>query len=352
MELPLQTHVSLLVVVRRQRTLPARGMITARVNQKVSPADVLGRTTLAPAHYLFDIAHGLGLPPVKADKFLRREPGEKVSGGDILAGPVGWMRRVVRAPEEGRVVLQGDGRLLYEGLGEAFELRAGLPGTVIGMEPELSATVEMVGALVEGMWGNGRQEFGLLRMATSGNATALNPGDLNMDLRGAVAVAGRLEDPGIFRSLSSLPARGVIAGSMPSDLLSAARECDIPVLLTEGFGRIPMNSAVYELFSTNVGREASVNAQPTDSWKGLRPEVIIPLPAVGSADVPSEAVQLVAGRRVRILRDPYAGRVGQVVSLPEGLNLLPNGVRAACVDVALGEEGLVRVPVVNLDILE
>ncbi len=139
---------------------------------------------------------------------------------------------------------------------------------------------------------------------------------------------------------------------MPADLIPAAQECDIPILLTEGFGRTPMNSAVFELFSTNVGREASLNAQPANPWKGLRPEVIIPLPAVGSADVPSEAVQLVAGRRVRILRDPYAGRVGQVVSVPEGLGMLPNGLRAACAEVALGEEGLVRVPITNLDILE
>lgn len=352
MELPLQSHVSLLVVIRRQRMLPTRGTISARVNQKVSPADIVGRATLAPAHYLFDIAHGLGLTPSQADKFLRREPGEKVSGGDILAGPVGWMRRVVRAPEEGRVILQGDGRLLYEGLGESYEMRAGLPGNIIGIEPELSVTVEMVGALVEGVWGNGQQEYGILRMATAGSANALSAADLNMDMRGAIAVAGYIEDPGIFRALSALPARGVIAGSMPSDLIPAAKECNLPVILTEGFGRTPMNSAVFELFSTNAGREASLNAQPSDPRHGSRPEVIIPLPAVGSADVPSETAQLVAGRRVRILRNPYAGQVGQVVSMPEGLSLLPNGVRVPCAEVALGEEGLVRVPITNLDILE
>jgi hypothetical protein len=352
MELPRQTHVSLLVVIRRPRTLPARGTLNLRVNQKVSPADVVGRTTLAPAHYLFDIAHGLALPPAKADRFLRRETDERVTQGDILAGPVGWMRRVVRAPEDGRVVLQGDGRLLYEGLGEAFELRAGLPGTVIGMEPDLGVTIETVGALVEGIWGNGRQEFGVLRMATPNSATVLSIADLNIDMRGAVIVAGRLDDPDIFRAMAALPVRGAICGSMPSALLPAALACELPVILTEGFGKIPMNSAIFELFATNVGREASINAQQTDSWKGLRPEVIIPLPAVGSADVPSEAVQLVVGRRVRVLRAPYAGKEGSVVSLPEGLLPIANGIRVTCAEVELGDAGLVRVPVANLDILE
>jgi hypothetical protein len=352
MELTQQTHVSLLVVIRRVRVLPARGTITVRVNQKVSPTDIVGRTTLAPVHYLFDIAHGLGLPPTKADRFLRREPNEKVSGGDILAGPVGWMRRVVRAPEEGRVVLQGDGRLLYECLGETFELRAGIPGTVVGMEPDLSATIETVGALVEGVWGNDRQEYGTLQMATQGSGNTLATADLNMDLRGSIIVVGHLEDPNIFRGLASLQVRGVIAGSMPAALIPAAQNSELPVILTEGFGQTPMNSAVFELFATNVGREASVNAQPTDPWKGLRPEVIIPLPAVGSADVPSEAVQLVAGRRVRVLRNPHAGAVGTIVSLPEGLMPMPNGMRMPCAEVELGETGQVRVPIANLDILE
>lgn len=352
MDLVRQTHVSLLVVIRRERVLPTRGTITSRLNQKVQPADVVGRATLLPAHYLFDIAHGLGLPPSRADKFLKREPGEKVSGGDILAGPVGWMRRVVRAPEEGRVILQGDGRLLFEGLGEGYEMRAGLPGMVIGMEPEQSVTLETVGALVEGVWGNGRQEYGILRMATGSNSAALSASDLNMDLRGALIVAGRLEEPGIFRALVANQVRGVVAGSMRAALIPAAKESPIPIIITGGFGTMPMDSAVFELFATNVGREANVNAQEFERWKGRRPEVIIPLPAVGSADVPPENVRLVPGRRIRVFRDPYAGEVGTVVSMPEGVSTLPNGVRAACAEVELGDTGIVRVPIANLDILE
>jgi hypothetical protein len=352
MEFVHQTHVSLLVIIRRERVMPTRGTITARLNQKVQPAEIVGRATLSPVHYLFDIAHGLGLTPARADRFLRREAGEKVSGGDILAGPVGWMRRIVRAPEEGRIVLQGDGRLLFEGLGEGFEMRAGLPGTIIGMDPELSVTVETVGALVEGMWGNNKQEYGVLRMATAGNATPLTTADLNFDMRGAIIVAGRLEDANLFRGLASTQVRGVIAGSMSAALIPAAMDSSMPVILTEGFGRIPMNTAIFELFATNVGREANLNAKQADRWSICRPEVIIPLPAVGSADVPEEGVRLVSGRRVRVLRAPYAGMVGTVVSLPEGLHALPNGIRAECAEVELGDAGLVYVPVVNLDILE
>jgi len=193
------------------------------------------------------------------------------------------------------------------------------------MDPDLSVTVETVGALVEGVWGNDRQEYGTMRMATQGSGAVLTVAELNMDLRGSIVVAGRLEDPNIFRGLASLQVRGVIAGSMPASLIPAAQAVNLPVILTEGFGQTPMNSAVFELFATNVGREASVNAQHPDPWKGLRPEAIIPLPAVGSADVPSEAVQLVAGRRVRVLRDPYAGAVGTIVSIYSGCDLLQEG---------------------------
>ena len=91
------------------------------------------------------------------------------------------------------------------------------------MEPDLSVTVETVGALVEGVWGNDRQEYGTLRMATQGSGNVLAVADLNMDLRGSIIIAGRLDDPNIFRSLASLQVRGVIAGSMPYALVQAAQ---------------------------------------------------------------------------------------------------------------------------------
>jgi len=352
MDLPTQTHVAPLVIVRRRRALPLPGTITARLNQKVQAGDLIGRTTLYPKHFLIDVAHHLGVPPKQADQFFRYKAGDAVSHGDILAGPVGWMRRVVRAPMGGRVIVQGEGRLVFEAVGEPFELRAGLPGVVVGMEAERSVTIETIGALVEAVWGNGREEVGVLRMATPSADTELTLEAIDIGLRSTIVVAGRVTRPDVLQALANLPVRGLMVGSMPAALVPAAREAHFALALTDGFGMRPMNSAAFELLATNVGRDASLNAQPLNAWLGSRPELVIPLPAVGTADVPAEGVAPVVGRRVRIIRAPYAGKVGTIASMPHGVVALPSGLLAACLEVELTEEGMVLVPLANVDILE
>jgi len=352
MERTSQTHVAPLVVIRRRRALPLAGTIVARLNQRVQAGDLLGRCTLTPSHSLIDVAHALGLPAARADEQLKRKAGEAVSSGDILAGPVGLMRKVVRAPSAGRIVLQGDGRLLFEAMGEAFELRATYPGVIVGMESERSVTIETVGAQVEGVWGNGREEFGLLRVGTASPSEELTPANLEIGLRSAVIVAGRISEAETMRVLAGLPARGVIVGSMPSTLIPVAEEAAYPVMLTDGFGSRPMNTAAFELLASNAGREASLNAQASVRWQGIRPEIIVPLPSVGTADVPSEGVMLVVGRQVRIVRDPYPGMVGTIVSLPADPIELPSGLHATCAEIELPEGGIVLAPLANLDILE
>ena len=57
---------------------------------------------------------GLGVGISEVDQHLQREAGNIVAEGDILAGPVGWGKRVVRAPCSGKIILSGRGKLLLE----------------------------------------------------------------------------------------------------------------------------------------------------------------------------------------------------------------------------------------------
>jgi hypothetical protein len=85
--------------------LPSAGRVLVRKGQVVNAVDVIATANLDPRHILLDVARGLGLPASKADEHIQRKPGEPVSAGDVLAGPVGWAKRVVRAPHAGVVVL-------------------------------------------------------------------------------------------------------------------------------------------------------------------------------------------------------------------------------------------------------
>src|SRR4030067_1851252 len=108
MEAPI-THILPVATIRRERLMSAGGRIIARRGQQVRPSDVVAEALLRPEHLLLEIGRGLGLAPKEADHYIQRRAGDEVGEGDVIAGPVGIGRRVVRAPQAGTVVLAGEG---------------------------------------------------------------------------------------------------------------------------------------------------------------------------------------------------------------------------------------------------
>ena len=66
-------------------------------------------------------------------------------------------------------------------------------------------------------------------------------------LRGAVVLVGVVDDAKALHQATEIPIRGLVCGSMASELIPIALRMPYPILVTEGFGAIPMNSATYDL---------------------------------------------------------------------------------------------------------
>jgi hypothetical protein len=346
------THVLPMTTIRRQRLLPVPGSITVRVNEKVQAADVVAQAEVNERHYFLDIARGLGVSVSEAPSYIRCQTGERVEAGDVIAGPIGVTRRTVRAPAEGRVAVIQDGKVLLEARGELFQLKAGFPGVVIGTDGSQSITIETTGALVQGVWGNGLQEYGVMRVVGEGASDSLHTNQLDVNLRGAVLVAGMCDHSAPLHQATELSVRGVILGSMPSDLIPVARRLPYPVLLTEGFGQRPMNSQAFGIFTSNLGREVAVDASGGQPQLGQRPEAVIPLPASRPVNLPDEVIPIKRGVRVRILKPPHAGQVGIVKQLLKNIVSYPSGIRSRSVEIEVEELGTVKVPIENVEILQ
>jgi hypothetical protein len=341
-----------ITTVRRFRILPVPGKVVVRKGQKVNGNDVIAEAKLAPEHLLLDIGRGLGLSPGKADAHISRQVGEEVSEGDVIAGPVGFARRVVRAPSSGRIVLAGSGQVLIELDSRPFELKAGLPGVVSELINERGAVIEATGALLQGVWGNGRIDSGLLQVVARSPQDTLSKDRLDVSQRGAVIVGGHCSDADALTAAEEIPLKGLILASMDGKLLSTAEKLRCPVVLIEGFGKIPMNPAAYKLLTTNERREIAVNAEPWDRLAGIRPELVIPLPAAGNIPILPEQDMFAPGKQVRIVSASQKGMTGTVVSLRPGLTQLPSGVKAYTAEVRFtGGESAV-IPLANLEILE
>ena len=124
-----------------------------------------------------------------------------------------------------------------------------------------------------------------------------------------------------------------------------------PIVVTDGFGTIPMNSIAYKLLSLNAKREVTLNAEAYDRYTGARPEVIIPLPVSQAPPTPNDIVAFAAGQQVRMRRPPATGSIGTLVEIKPGLTVLPSGLRAPAAMVKIENGETVIVPLVNLEVV-
>lgn len=345
------THILPLATVQRQRVLPVPGRVLVRKGQEIAAADTVAEVNLTPQHVVLDVARGLGLPVDKADKQVQRKAGERVSEDDVIAGPVGITKRVVRAPCSGRIIVVGSGQVLLEVDSPPFELRAGIPGEVVSLIPERGVVIENTGALVQGVWGNGRIDFGLMHALASRPEQTLTADQLDVSFRGSVILGGYCGQPDVLSTAADLPLRGLILSSMASSLVPLASNMPYPIIIVEGFGLLPMNAAAFNLLSTSDRRQVAINAEPWDRFADRRPEVFIPLPSDGRISPLRDTIEFAPDQRVRVVRAPQKSQIGTIVALLPGMQVFPSGVQGPAAQVRLenGEESVL--PLANLEVL-
>lgn len=344
-------HILPLASIVRERLLPVSGKVSAHVNQRVSPTDVVADASFAREHVLLDVARTFGVSANAADKLIKVNEGDRVMQGALVAESRGLFPRSIRAPQAGRVMVAGSGQILME-VGDArIELRAGLPGLVTQVIPERGVVIRTAGALIQGVWGNGRIDNGLMSSVIEKPDDVLTADRLDVSLRGSVILGGHVRDADTLRVAAELPIRGLIISSLLSPLIATGYQMRYPILVLDGFGTLPMNSAAFKLLTTNNKREVTVNAEHFDRYSGNRPEVIIPLPVTSEPAEPNAYKMFAVGQMVRMRRPPNAGMIGTISNLPRGLSTLPSGLRAPAADIRLENGESVVAPLVNLEVV-
>lgn len=344
------THILPLAHIRRARMLPGKGRILARVGQEVNAAYVVAEADLPGSHVLVDVRRILGLRRAEqAHRLIERKVGEKVEKGDILAQTGGILPKVIRAPVNSTIVSIQRGQILLEKPGVHYELKAGLNGVISEVLSERGVVVETHGALIQGVWGNGQINGGLLQFAVTQPDEEIHRANLDMSLRGSIVVGGFINKADALDAAEELPLRGLVLGSISAGLIAAAQKCTIPIMVTEGFGQIPMNRAAFRLLKTHERRETSINTLWNPEF-GERPEIVVSLPSQGQT--PMDVVEFTVGQTVRILSAPYSGEIGTLVAIRPGRVTLPGGLRVQVAEIRLENNQQISLPLANLDVLE
>ena len=348
-----QTQVISLTTITRQRYLPVPGQVLVNVGDRVEPTTPVARAILPGEYRILNVASALGVRESDADKYLVKKVGQQVKKGERIAVRRGlFFPRVCRAPADGFIAASGSGRVLLETLSPLYEVLAHLKGRVVSLRPNYGVVIETEGALVEGLWGTGGESLGVIKVLTESADEPLDAEKLTTEFGGAVIVGGLTADKAALKQAVHIEARGMVLGSLDASLRAMAADLPFPLIVTEGMGRIPMAGPIFDLLKEYDGSEASLSGKTSTRWGVVRPEIIIP--QVGKSAPPSQERRLLPpdiGLTVRIISQPYQGAVGVITDLPYWPQEVDSGARLKVARVDLGDEGVVSVPLANLELL-
>lgn len=346
-----QTIATPLTVVQRERVLPVAGEILVREGERVEPVQVIGQASLPGDTRPINVARLLGIQPTAVSKCLKVKSGQRVKRGQVLAS-VRWpQKRSCRAPMDGVVSDGCGGWLLIEAAPEEIELRANLHGTVSRVVAGWGVVIRTHGTLVQGIWGNGKEGSGVLK-ALKERDKPLRAKSIDATCRGTILVGGgRLEADALEKAVE-MQVRGIITGGLAPDAMTAAEQMAFPIIVTEAVGDASMCPRIHHLLTTHDGREATLDARFKTGWEVMRPEVIVPLPAEGGAEVqPDPNLALQVGDIVRGVRAPYLGISGVVAAFPTRMRTA-TGMQMMAARVKRDEdEQIMAIPLANLEIL-
>ncbi|MEK6256597.1 MAG: hypothetical protein N2C13_04675 [Chloroflexota bacterium] len=345
------THILALASFRRNRSLPIIGTLLVRSGQKVTATDVIAEAKLEPAHIVLDVARGLGISSKNTSKYMKRRVGDDVTKDSIVASREGLVTRSIRSPHDGRLVANSHGQVLIEIKNKPYQLMAGIPGEMLSVEAELGGIVETKGAWIQGVWGNGKINQGKLKVLATEINHVLSPDEIKPNMRGLILLAGHCNQRSILETAEEASINGLILGSMAPQLVIPASKVGYPIIVIEGFGKLAMNSAAYNLISSHDTRETVINAEIFDRYADKRPEIIIPLDASGEAINPLSMDSFRSGQRVRIIRSPHHGEIGSLITIIAGMTPLPSGLRAQCAQIELESGEKAVIPLANIEVL-
>lgn len=341
------TAVEQSTTVQVERMLPNKGKIIARVGQTVSAAQIVGRTPVGSNFRVLPVAKALGIAPKELKKYLLVKKGDRIDEGMVLVSKKGFRNREYTSPLDGRLYDINAGRLIIQYRSGWHELRAMVSGTIVDRMQDRGVTIELAGSRIEGVWSSRREAFGKLMVLSSMGNMPLAPFQLNDDAAERVLVAGRITELEPLEMAAEIGIRGLIAGSVTSELTTAVKRLPFAVIITDGIGQQPMAQPILHLLQNAENQLTSLlGRQP-------RPEIIIAAKdGTSQAPTPTPKPKPVGiGQLVRILQAPHYGEVGEIINVYDKMQLMPIGIHAYGVAVQLRTGSLVFVPYANLDVI-
>lgn len=362
-------------VVSKKRILPLPGTVLVEAGAAVTSATVVARAELPGKVHVVNLVNQLGILPEDLPDYMVKREGDRIQQDDVLAETkpfIKWFKTQVRSPITGTVetISTATGQVILREPPRPVELFAYLDGLVTEVLPGQGVRVETTCAFVQGIFGIGGETWGPLALGVASPEEDMTAAHFTSAHAGKIVVGGAFVGAEALARAKAVGVKGIVVGGMHDQDLRALLGYDLGVaitgtetvgftlVLTEGFGRIPMAHRTFELLRKLDGRKASISGATQIRAGVIRPEIIVPLAS-------SEQVQgIEAGPRgearggvkvgdpVRVIRSPFFGRIGAVAGLPSDLQMVPTESRVRVMEVQFPDGSRAVVPRANIEVIE
>lgn len=361
-------------IIRKRRVLPIPGEVTVSKGVHVAASTEVARTDLPGKVYPVNIANKLSITPGEIASYLLRQAGDTIEKNEPLAENkpfIKWFKTQVRAPISGRIesVSHITGQVFLREPPETIRLTAYIDGVVVAITPQQGVEIESHCAFIQGIFGVGGETHGAITMAVNSPNEVLTADALRPEHRGQIVVGGALVHKDAFARARELGVNALVVGGVHDQDLKELLGYDLGVaitgtekigftlIITEGFGTIPMARRTFELLTAKAGRQASCSGATQIRAGVLRPEVIIPLGESHKSQVTSHKEKKMEsgirmGDTIRIIREPYFGVIARVKALPAELYSIATESHVRVLVASLPDGREVTVPRANVEMIE
>ena len=360
--------------LRRERILPLKGEVLVEKGGRLTAEEVVAKTDLPGGVQTINVVNILGITPSEILEFMLKKEGDPIEENEPIAQNkplfgLSFLKTQVKSPIKGFVERVSDttGQVILREPPVPVQIHAYIDGVVAEILPGEGVVMETEASFIQGIFGICGEANGDLEVVVDGPADVLSEDRIKPEHKGKILAGGSLITAGAFKKAREMGVNGVIAGGFNDQDLKGVLGYDLGVaitgtenlgttlVVTEGFGKIPMAPKSFELLKDRNGSRASISGATQIRAGVIRPEIIIPHNS-SSASVEEGAAGdrkgMEIGNQVRVIREPYFGEIGRVKSLPHELTRVESETKVRILEVDFGDGVGVIIPRANVEMIE
>jgi hypothetical protein len=358
------------IIIQKFRNLPIKGKVLVKENDKVDFQTKVAEVMMPGEPVVINAAAKLGIPPEDLEKNMVKHINDKVTKGENVCGFnsfFGLWKNWIQSPIDGFVesVSSISGQLILREAPRLVNIDAYIPGKVVKIIEEEGAVIETKGAFIQGIFGLGGEKHGEIKIVVDNPSEKLTENKITPDCKDKIIVGGSLVTLEALKKAVEIGVSGIVTGGVKDvDIesilgyeigvaITGQEELGFSLIITEGFGEMPMNPRTLELLKEFNGVKAAINGATQIRAGVQRPEIIIPNEKYDVEEAENEFLGgMKVGTPIRIIREPYFGVLGKIASLPVELQTLESETSVRIVEIELEDGKKAIIPRANIEIIE